>query len=200
LHLPSAYRHHVAGALPLIKLRNNHDRLMSRRSITQGPMRSPRFWLALAALPPLDAVTAYFAFPLVWYMGGHRGQSYDPIQPARAFALLTGILSVFVTCAAAPTVIWMKKHGAITLRHLLLAGVALGNAPFFGIVAAIVLPFTVMHIAAGTISQHLSPVSDLIAGTLRSLALGSTMGAWSAFVFWMIAFGQPRRKPQPTDR
>ena len=62
----------------------------------------------------------------------------------------------------------------------------LGNAPFVVYVTGLVLPATLAHLVGGTLSQHLSPFSDLIAGTLRVLAIGSVIGASSAFVFWFL--------------
>lgn len=43
------------------------------------------------------------------------------------------------------------------------------------------------HGAAGTISQHLSPIPELIFSTLRLILLGTALGAASAAVFWFIA-------------
>lgn len=62
----------------------------------------------------------------------------------------------------------------------------LGNAPFAVYLIGLVLPVTLMHLIWGTLSQHLLSPSDLIAGTLRGLALGSAMGAWSALVLWFL--------------
>ena len=48
------------------------------------------------------------------------------------------------------------------------------------------IPATLAHLMNGTLSQHLSPFSALIAGALRALAIGTVMGASSAFVFWLL--------------
>ncbi|CAN5863499.1 hypothetical protein BH18ACI5_BH18ACI5_20920 [soil metagenome] len=44
--------------------------------------------------------------------------------------------------------------------------------------------FTVGHIAAGTLSQHLAPVSSLLAGAARVIFIGTALGAVSAAAFW----------------
>jgi len=82
------------------------------------------------------------------------------------------------------------KRGPVTLGRLVLAGVALGNAPLalYALAAAF---FAILHIAAGTMSQHLMPLSSLLAGALRAVLLGSAMGAASAAVFCSSAFAAP---------
>jgi hypothetical protein len=74
----------------------------------------------------------------------------------------------------------------VSLGQLIIVGLLLGNTPFFCYVIGLVLPATLSHLLAGTLSQHLTPLSDLIAGTLRALAIGSVLGAWSAIVFWLL--------------
>jgi hypothetical protein len=87
---------------------------------------------------------------------------------------------------AVPAVLWRMKRGPISLRHLITVGLVLGNAPFLLYVVGLVLPATLAHLAAGTMSQHLVPLSSLIAGTLRALAIGSGLGTVSAIVLWFL--------------
>jgi hypothetical protein len=77
------------------------------------------------------------------------------------------------------------KRGPVSLGQLVLAGVALGNVPlvFYAMAAAF---FSIAHFAAGTLSQHLVPLSELIAGTLRAILIGSAIGSASALVFWLV--------------
>ena len=149
--------------------------------------RTFRFWAALAVLPFMNGLVAFLAFPLVWYMGGHTGQLADPTHTARAFALISGFLGLIVTLGGAvPAVLWLVKRGPISLRHLVAVGLVLGNAPFLLYLSGFVLPATLAHLAAGTMSQHLLPLSSLVAGTLRALAIGSVMGTVSAIVLWFL--------------
>jgi len=154
------------------------------RHVTHPPAKSPypfRLWAAFAMVPFVDAAVAFLCFPLVWAMGGHAGRLIDPAGAAFAFAVLSGVLGFLVTCAGAvPLVLWLAKRGPISLRKASLPGLLLGNAPFAAFVIAIVLPATIGHLIMGTMSQHLVPLSDLAAGTIRILLIGSGMGAFSA--------------------
>jgi hypothetical protein len=147
-----------------------------------------RLWAAFAVLPFVDALVGFVGFPLVWYMGGHDGRPADPEQAARSFALLSGFLGLVVTIGGAvPAVLWLRKRGPVSLWQLIAAGLILGNVPFLFYMIRFVLPAALTHLVAGTMSQHLVPVSDLLAGVLRVLAIGSVMGALSALVFWFLA-------------
>jgi hypothetical protein len=153
----------------------------------QSAPHSYRLLMAFAVVPFVDALIGFVGFPLVWYIGGHTGRLHDTAAAARGFAMVTGFAGLVVTvCGAVPVVLWLMKRGPVSLPQLLSAGVLLGNAPFFVYVIGLVLPATLAHLAGGTLSQHLSPVSDLIAGALRTLAIGSVLGASSAFVFWFL--------------
>jgi hypothetical protein len=110
---------------------------------------------------------------------------------ARTFGILSGILGLIVTAAGAvPVVLWLMKRGPVSLGQLMTVGLVLGNAPFVLYVVGLVLPLTITHVIAGTMSQHLMPISDLVAGTLRALAIGSVMGTVSAIVFWMVGIAR----------
>ena len=129
-----------------------------------------RLLLGFALMPLSNFVMALVVFPLLW-----------------SFAILTGVIAVVITVAGAvPVVHSLMKRGAVSLKQLLLAGLALGNAPF-AVYAVMALMFTLMHVANGTIADHLSPLPDLIAGTLRVIAIGSFFGMASAAIFWAVA-------------
>jgi hypothetical protein len=51
----------------------------------------------------------------------------------------------------------------------------------------VTIMFALIHVAAGTISDHLAPLPDLIAGNLALIAAGSLLGVVSAAVFWAVA-------------
>jgi hypothetical protein len=92
---------------------------------------SYRLWAAFAAVPFVDALVAFFGFPLVWYIGGHTGRPHDATEAAGSFALLIGLMGLVVTAGGAvPIVLWLMKRGAVSLRELITAGVLLGNVPF----------------------------------------------------------------------
>lgn len=136
-------------------------------------------------MPLVDALVAFVAFPAVWAFGGDGGfQPADPVQAARAVALVTGSLGILVTLAGAvPVVFWLMKRGPVSFGQIAMAGLVLGNVPF-GVYVFALIPFAIGHLAAGTMSQHLSPVSELVAGTLRVIGIGSIVGLVSAVVFW----------------
>jgi hypothetical protein len=134
-------------------------------------------------------------WPAVWWMGGHgAARPYDPEAAARQFALLTAMLGLIVTVAgAAPVVFWLKQRGRLRLTTLLLAGLVLGNAPFGYYVIGLVLPATIVHLVMGTLSEHLAPISALIAGAARAVAIGSFFGVLSAATFWLVGVCRARR-------
>jgi hypothetical protein len=159
--------------------------------VTHRPSVRPahrfRLLTAIALVPFVDAAVAYLGFPFVWAMGGHSGRLIDPDDVAFGFAVISGVLGFLVTCAGAvPFALWLAKRGSISLRKALVAGLLLGNAPFGVFVIALVLPATIGHLMMGTMSQHLAPLSSLVAGTLRVVVIGSGMGAVSAAVFWLV--------------
>jgi hypothetical protein len=150
-----------------------------------------RLLAAFAVLPFVNGLLGFVGFPVVWYIGGHTGRPHDPDQVARTFGILSGILGLIVTAAGAvPVVLWLMKRGPVSLGQLMTVGLVLGNAPFVLYVVGLVLPLTITHVIAGTMSQHLMPISDLVAGTLRALAIGSVMGTVSAIVFWMVGIAR----------
>jgi hypothetical protein len=148
---------------------------------------TPRIVAAFAVVPVVVFIVARLGFPIVWYMSGHTGQNISPADPATSFAALTAFIGLLVTLfGAMPAFVWMKKRGPVTLSRALGAGVILGNSPMVAIAIG-ALYFTILHIVNGTISQHLSPPRDVIAGFARISAIGSVLGSISACVFWMIA-------------
>jgi hypothetical protein len=144
---------------------------------------------AFAILPILQALVAFVAFPLVWRFGDHGAlQPVDWDEAARKFAVVTGLLGMFVTVAGAvPVVYWLMRRGRVSLARLLLAGLILGNVPFALYLVVLILPATISHLVMGTLSQHLVSVSALLAGALRAILIGSIFGVISAAAFWLMA-------------
>jgi hypothetical protein len=160
------------------------------RGVGDRPFRRPsgaRLFLGFAILPLADAAIAFVAFPLVWSLGGVLGQLTDPLGAARAFAIAAGFFGLLVTIVGAvPAVFWRLRRGPVPLRHAVIAGLLLGNAPpaGFGLMMA---GFAIAHAAAGTLSERLLPISELAAGSLRLIAMGSTLGVVSGVLFWLVA-------------
>jgi hypothetical protein len=145
-----------------------------------------RIVAAFAVVPAVVFVVARLGYPIVWYMSGHGGQVISPSDPATSFAGVTAIIGVLVTLfGAVPAFVWMKKRGPLSLSRTIGAGIVLGNCPTV-VIAIGGFYFTLLHIVGGTISLHLSPPLDVIAGFLRISVIGSVLGAISAVVFWMV--------------
>jgi hypothetical protein len=160
-----------------------------------------RLWAAFAIVPFVDAAAAYLCFPLVWAMGGHTGNLINPEGAAFGFAVLSGVLGLLVTgVGAVPIVFSLAKRGPISLPTAFFAGLLLGNVPFGLYVLALVLPATMAHLSAGTMSEHLLPLSELVAATIRILLIGSGMGALSAAVFWFLGLYEPGGTPRSVIR
>ena len=135
-----------------------------------------RLLAAFAAIPFVDALLAFAAFSLL------RGSS----DAAFGFAVLTGVIGLLVTVCGGIPVVWsLRKEGRLSLRQLLLAGLALGNAPF-AVYALMIGYFALVHLINGTLAERLLPMSELLRGTAVAIAIGSAMGMASAAVFWVV--------------
>jgi len=151
---------------------------------------SPSNWrllFAFAVLPPVDALMALVVYPALWWLPTTAiFQPPDPAQAARGFAILAGAVGLIVTFGGAvPIVFWLIRRGTLSIGQLVLAGLALGNLPFAMYAAAMIL-FAIGHLIGGTMSQHLVPAAELLAGVVRALVAGSVLGVMSAIVFWVI--------------
>ena len=147
---------------------------------------TPRLWLAFTLLPFVNGLLGYLLFPALSRLADHRSQFADPHGAAVSIAILCAVLTVMVTlCGAIPVVFWLQRRGPITLGQTLAAGVLLGNAPF-AFFALASLAFAVMHLLAGTLSDHLASAVDVIAGALRVVLLGSVLGSAAAALVWVI--------------
>lgn len=129
-----------------------------------------RVWLAFGLLPLVSAI-----------LGGLLWGGSGPV------AILSGISAIFVTISGGlPAYLTLKRRGPISLSQTVWTGAALGNLPLalFAFMSAL---FALAHVAAGTISQHLVPISQLILSTVRLIVLGTILGGASAAVFWFVA-------------
>jgi hypothetical protein len=170
---------------------------LAMTSIVVAPIGSKigrlRLLAALVALPPVDALLGYLAFPIVWWLGDHG--AFRPIASdgmALWSATVAGALGLFITITAAlPVTWWLIRRGHTSAPSFALAGVVLGNVPFAAYLCFI-LRATLEHLVAGTLGNHLSPAAELLAGGLRVVVIGSTMGAASGVMFWFIAVSRWR--------
>jgi hypothetical protein len=153
-----------------------------------------RFVAAVVAIPLFDALLGYMVFPIVWWLGDHGAfRPMSPQQAALGFGTLAGVLGLLVMITAAlPITVWLIRHGRTSIRHFAAAGVVLGNVPFT-VYLWVALIFTLLHLLAGTLAEHLSPAAELLAGGLRAVLIGSVMGAMSGLMFWLIAGPQSAR-------
>ena len=120
-----------------------------------------------------------------------------PYRVSVAMAMLGGSLGLLVMItAAAPIAYWLERRGRMSLRDFALAGALVGNAPFAAYLC-LALAATLTHLIAGTLGDHLSSTGELLAGTARSLLIGSYMGAASGAVFWLIAIRNNERLGEP---
>ena len=154
--------------------------LLTSADESHSPRNNARLWLGFLMMPPVSALGAAVVLPIV--APGEPGAGGSGV-----FAFVAAIAAVLVTPAGAlPAFLVLKRRGPITLSQTLCAGAALGNAPgaLFALMAAL---FAVAHIAAGSISQHMAPLSSLLTGALRVVVLGTAVGTISAAAFWLIA-------------
>ena len=157
-----------------------------------------RLLAALVAIPLFDAVLGYVAFPVVWWLGNHGGfRPIDSQQAARGFGALAGVLALLVMITTAlPVTSRLMRRGQTSIHHFAVAGVVLGNLPF-ATYLWFDLGFALLHLVAGTLAEHLSPVPKLFAGGMRAILIGSVMGAASGVMFWLIAVRSPHADPPP---
>ena len=148
---------------------------------------SPRLWLAFALLPVANLLFGYALFPIFWWLGGQgSARLVDPASGALAIGILSGVLALLVTiCGGIPVLFWLRRRGPITLQQTLAAGVLLGNTPLaaYGFAS---LVFALMHLLAGTLSEHLASPTELVVATVRVVLLGSVLGLASALVVWTL--------------
>ena len=86
------------------------------------------------------------------------------------------VVDALVGFVAFPTVLQLGPQQAVAFA--VLAGI-------LGLL--VMIPFALGHLAMGTLSEHLIPVSALLAGALFPVGIGSCMGMISAVVFWFVA-------------
>jgi hypothetical protein len=140
-----------------------------------------RLFAAFAILPFVAGVLAYFGSPLfVRSLDNQTGGSSSGFEPG--FALATAFVALVVTVlGAVPLLSKMQSRGPITFKQCLLAGIALGNAPFF----IVCLLMVIVHLFVG------SPIDTSrmwygTTGAIRTITTSTLMGAALGSVFWVV--------------
>lgn len=129
-----------------------------------------RIWLGFLIMPVVSGVLALLL------SGGSAG-----------VALIASVSAILVTIfGGVPAFLTLKGRGPISLSQTMWVGAALGNIPFalFALMSGL---FALSHVAAGTLAEHLSPLTDLVLAAFRIILLGSAVGSLSAAVFWFVA-------------
>ena len=150
-----------------------------------------RLLLAILLVPLFDALLGYLTLPAFTRADGVMAGGSE--QVSSVMAMWSGMLGFFIMItAAAPVAYWLERRGRRSLGDFALAGAAVGNAPF-GMYLCLAIAATLTHLIAGTLSQHLSSVAELLAGGARAILIGSYMGAASGATFWVIAIAGHRQ-------
>jgi hypothetical protein len=145
-----------------------------------------RLVLGFAILPAAAAILAFWVHRVVWSSGPYDGARWsDPVDAAIAFAAGVAVIAVIVTVAGAvPTISWLLTQDHVSLKQILIARVALGNAPFAIVVAGVLL----LNLAGPTTSADVAHVlSGPPMGAVRAIVIGSAIGVVSGIVFWAVA-------------
>jgi hypothetical protein len=126
-----------------------------------------RILVGLALQPIVTAGVAFLLFPLS--RGAHVSGSGSGgvADAARAIGFTVGLVSVpLVVFAVVPVMLWLRRHGRLTLASSLMGGVVFGN-----------VPIAIGWLLAGTYG----PLQ-----TVRTVAYASAIGLTGAAVFWLV--------------
>ena len=136
-----------------------------------------RLLAGLGLAPVVSAAVAFVAFPLVeWTHPLEVGRAVDGYQAAAGFALVVGFVAAVVTLVVAlPVAAALQTRGRLTLQASLIAGLVIGNAPYFLISIWLLFAPGVNEVGYGLL------------GAVRGVAIGTVLGVSSAAAFWMVA-------------
>src|SRR5262245_33744254 len=142
------------------------------------PLTALRMIAGLAVAPIAATLIALSTYDAFWHAGLFPdGAPLHSLDSAASLGTGIAILAVLTTAAAAvPGVMWLKRHGPLSLGRLMVLGALLGNVPFTLIIAGVVV--------TNAISGRPSP--DFEGAPVR-ISLGVISGAGSAAVFWFVA-------------
>jgi hypothetical protein len=136
------------------------------------------------AMPVVAALVAYVGFPLVEWSGRPLwGGGRSAPDAAIAFAAGVALVAIVVVpVAVVPAVLWLLRRGPVTLESTLIGGFAFG-----------ILPVVIwIAIAVPSSGKGLSAVYG-VAGLIRALFIGSTIGVLCAAAFWLIVTAGRRK-------
>jgi hypothetical protein len=151
-----------------------------------SPIDAARLLLGFLVLPPLDAVLAFLLHRVIWPTGPVGTSKWvDPVQAATAFAAGVAIVAWIVTVAVAwPIVAWLLYGRRLSLKQIVVASLAFGNAPYAIGIAGVVLFYL---IGLGTSADVGYVLIHGPAGSFRGVVIGSIIGVTSGFLFWAVA-------------
>jgi hypothetical protein len=160
--------------------------------------RQPRLLVGFLLLPVVDTIAAFWIHRLVWPDGLDALSRWgDPVDAATSFAAGVAIIAVVMTFAGAvPAVSWLAGRNRVSFKSLMIASVVLGNTPY-AIAAIGTALFYVLGIAM--VSDLRYVFLDGPVGVFRAVGIGSTVGALSGFVFWVIAMAGSTSNKQVAD-
>ena len=137
-------------------------------------------FVGFALQPIVTAATAFVLFPFLEMTGKplYGGSPADPLAAAAGFAVVTGVLGVFVTVfAGVPLFSWLSSRPPLKRGPILAAGVLLGNLPSALITMTLAARYTLPWYR----------VTYGAAGLLRIVIFGSLLGLAGAGTFWCVA-------------
>jgi hypothetical protein len=154
--------------------------MKASRSVFSGS--ELRLTLGFAALPPAMGLVMFFTCLVLWGVGAWAFDGPPSFDAAIGLGLAVSVIAALVTVfGAVPAVLWLIRRRNLSLRTLLLAGMALGNAPLAIIVAGI--------LARQAIRGNLLSDAGLSFGwfvAIRSILLGLWFGIAAAVVLWAV--------------
>jgi hypothetical protein len=157
------------------------DHMKASRSAFSGS--GLRLILGFAVLPPAMGLVMFLTCLVLWGVGAWVFDGRPSFEVAIGIGFAVSVIAALVTVfGAVPAVMWLIRRRNLSLRTLLLAGMALGNAPLSIIVAGILMRQAVR-------GNLLSDAEGLWFGwyvAIRSIFLGLWFGIAAAVVLWAV--------------
>ena len=147
-----------------------------------SPRAEMRMLVGYVLLAPFSGLVMYLTIGLqlalgVWFFSGSA--SLDVALPlSLAAAIFAAPIATIV--GAVPGVAWLIRRDRLTLRNLLLGGLALGNIPI-AILAVLIL---FEKLRNDTLNSA-EPVQ--LFGLFGPVLLGAWFGVWGALFFWFVS-------------
>jgi len=138
-----------------------------------------------AVAPVAATLIALCTYDAFWHAGLFPdGAPLHSLDSAASFGAGVAILAFLTTTAAAvPGVMWLQRHGPLSLGRVMVLGAVLGNVPFALIIAGIV----VTNVISGRLSPDVAHYWYGLGGALVRVSLGVISGGGAAALFWLVA-------------